>query len=144
MKNSVFVIFVLLGLLNSCKQENSNAVETQKFREYVFGVQLVNDPAKIQEYLNYHKKIWPEVEAGFKKAGYTNIRLYHFGNYISMIINVPESADLDEMGKISEASHPRVKEWNKLMSGYQKGFPGTIEGTTWVPMDKIYEFKNKK
>ena len=62
---------ILLGLwlsfsILSCQK----ATDKTKDKELVFVVNLVNDDKKVQEYLDYHKKIWPEVEAGFKKAGY--------------------------------------------------------------------------
>ncbi|MCG2462241.1 L-rhamnose mutarotase [Flavobacteriaceae bacterium F89] len=131
---------ICLGLLvlNACKQKEEQP------DEYVFAVQLVNDPIKIQEYLNYHKKVWPEVEAGFKKAGYENIRMYHFKNYVAMIVQVPKGADLSKMGKTKELNTARVKEWNTLMATYQKGLPGTNSETTWVAMDKMYEFQKKE
>ena len=141
MMKKIFYTLIISSLVlisNGCTDESED------YEEYVFAVQLVDDKIKIQEYLDYHYKIWPEVEAGFQKAGYKNIRLYRFGNYISMIVQVPRGSDLGKMGRETELYHSRVKEWNTLMEAYQKGLPGTKKGDTWVAMDKIYEFNNNK
>ncbi len=138
MSKSILLITACLALLmiTGCNQQS------EPTDEYVFAVQLVNDSVKMHEYVEYHKKVWPEVEDGFTKAGYKNIRLYRFNNYITMIVEVPEGADLNEIGKTEALHTDRVNEWNTLMTTYQKGLPGVKEGTTWVAMEKIYEFSN--
>lgn len=113
------------------------------FEEHVFAVRLVEDSSMVEKYLDYHKNVWPEVEKGFKIAGYENIRLYRFENYITMIVKVPKGSDLGKMGQISNDTNPRVAEWNKLMDGFQKGLSETVEGQTWVEMEKYYEFKKE-
>lgn len=127
---------LMVPIINGC---NNNLEDHD---EYVFAVQLVNDPVKIQEYLEYHKKVWPEVEAGFRAAGYKSIRLYRYNNNLMMIVEVPKGVSLEEIGKAYELQTAKVKEWNTLMDSYQKGLPGTVKGTTWVAMNKYYEFNN--
>lgn len=139
---SILLIFLVTGGFYSCYNSSNSKNMKSDFEEHVFAVRLVEDSSMVEKYLNYHKNVWPEVEAGFKKAGYESIQLYHFGNYITMIVKVPPGSDLGEMGQISNDSNPRVAEWNKLMDGFQKGLPGTREGQTWVVMEKYYEFKN--
>jgi len=113
------------------------------FVEKVFVVNTVDKDEKLKEYLAYHKKVWPEVEAGFKKAGYRSIVLYRFADLIVMTISVPENADLVQMGKLAESYSPRCAEWNKLMSAYQKGVDGTSQGEKWVEVIPFYQFNNK-
>jgi len=130
---------ILYSCMNYTKQ-----LQIQNTKDQVFIVMLPDDSVRIHEYLYYHHNIWPEVEAGFKKAGYENIRLFIFGNILTMIVSIPEGASLDEMSKISQNYHEKVKKWNVLMASYQQGVPGTSEGQTWVEMQKIYEFKSEK
>ncbi|MEX6689524.1 L-rhamnose mutarotase [Danxiaibacter flavus] len=138
------VMFVLLITLCSCKHKEKTVInESVKTKELVFVVNLVEDDKKVQEYLNYHKNIWPEVEAGFRKAGYQQITLYRFNRLLVMRIVVPENADLDSMGRIAEGYDKRCAEWNKLMSGYQQGVLGTAPGQTWVEAKPFYSFSNK-
>ena len=129
---TIFLVCLLMNI--ACQKPEV------EFDEYVFAVQLIDNDKKVEEYLNYHKQVWPEVEESFKKAGYEKIRLYRFGNFISMIVRVPKGSDLEKLGMKAESSHAKVKQWNNLMTTYQKGLPGVKSGTTWVMMDKIYEF----
>ena len=128
--------------MNSCDNSSCREDDETEFEEHVFGVRLVEDTVIIEKYLNFHQNVWPEVEKGFKKAGYEHIRLFRFGNYVTMVVKVPAGSDLGRMGQISSESHPRVAEWNKLMDSLQKGLPGTVKGQTWVEMEKIYEYEN--
>lgn len=132
------IICLLLFMSSGCKHE------TKELDEYVFSVQLVNDSDKIQEYLEYHEEVWPEVEEGFKKAGYHSIEMYRYNNYLTMVVKVPKGSDLMKIGAAKELNTERVKTWNSLMSTYQRGLPGTPKGTTWVPMHKFYEFDKSK
>lgn len=133
-----FVIFTCSFMM--CNPANSDHKEPE-FVEKVFVVNTVDNDKKLNEYLEYHKQIWPEVEAGFKKAGYKSITLYRFNDLIVMRITVPENADLNEMGKLAESYSPRCVEWNKLMNTYQKGVNGTAEGQKWVEVTPFYKFK---
>lgn len=137
-----FSILHIWCSLSSCGERIAHNEVDGAFEEFVFGVRLVEDSSMIEKYLDYHENIWPEVEQGFRKAGYKNIRLYNYGNYITMVVKVPNGSDLNEMGVVSNNSYPRVKEWNTLMNRFQKGFPGVEVGKTWIEMDKIYEFSN--
>lgn len=141
---NILSILILTGTFYSCCSISNSKIMETDFEEHVFAVRLVEDSSMVEKYLNYHKNIWPEVEAGFKKAGYENIRLYHYENYLSMIVKIPKGSDLGKMGQVSNDSHPRVAEWNKLMDSFQRGLPGTLEGQTWVEMEKYYEFKGHK
>jgi L-rhamnose mutarotase len=110
--------------------------------EKVFVVNIVHDSLKLKEYLAYHEHIWPEVEAGFKKAGYQKIGLYRYNYLLVMAITVPAGADLNEMGKLAESYSPRCSEWNRMMNGYQQGVEGTSAGQTWVEAKSFYQFSN--
>jgi L-rhamnose mutarotase len=141
----VFIVTVLLTTMfaTGCAENNIKVKPAQQLEERVFIVSIVPDSARLKEYLDYHKKVWPEVEAGFKKAGYQKIVLYRYGYLLVMTITVPSGADLNEMGKLAESSDPRCAEWNKLMSTYQKGVEGTSPGQTWVEAKPFYQFSSK-
>lgn len=140
LRHLISLISLIIFLVSCSTSYESNNMETE-YVEHVFAVQLLEDSSMIGQYLEYHENIWPEVETGFRKAGYGNIRLYRFENFVTMIVQVPEGSDLGLMGQISNDSHPRAAEWNRLMEGFQKGLPGTIDGQTWVELKKFYEFE---
>jgi L-rhamnose mutarotase len=137
------MILLFSLLFAGCRQKNLAANANNQMEEKVFVVNLRDDKQKLQEYLKYHEHVWPEVEAGFKKAGYKKIVLYRYVNLLVMTITVPENSDLNAMGKLAESYSPRCSEWNKLMSNYQTGVPGTKPGQTWVKAQPFYIFNNQ-
>jgi L-rhamnose mutarotase len=127
-------------MLMSCNGKKNETKDQEQLEDKVFVVNIVHDSLKLKEYLDYHKKVWPQVEAGFKKAGYKKIVLYRYDYLLVMKITVPVGADLGEMGKLAEASDPRCAEWNTLMNNYQQGVQGTLPGQTWVEATPFYQF----
>ncbi|KYP15205.1 L-rhamnose mutarotase [Flavihumibacter sp. CACIAM 22H1] len=113
----------------------------QKEERHLFAVNISTEPDKLREYLDYHQKIWPEVEAGFKNAGYRSIKLYHYQHLVVMEVIVPAGADLGELGKKAAATHARCAAWNSLMDSYQLGIPGTDKGQKWVELSEFYRFQ---
>lgn len=119
-----------------------NEGKADEYAEKVFVVNTVDNQKKLKEYLQYHKNIWPEVEGGFKKAGFKSISLYRFNDLIVMRVTFPKGADLNKMSQLSESFSPRCAEWNKLMNNYQKGVNGTLPGQKWVEVIPFYKFSN--
>ncbi|MFX1706202.1 L-rhamnose mutarotase [Chitinophaga sp. CC14] len=126
-------VVIILTACNASQKE-------EKLQEHVFVVNIVQDPQKLKEYLDYHQHIWPEVEAGFKKAGYRKITLYRYEYLLVMAITVPAGADLGQMGKTAESYDKRCAEWNRLMDGYQTGVPGAGQQEKWVEATPFYRF----
>ncbi len=129
----LFCMLLILTII-SCKEI--------KEEQHLFVVMIHPDNKKLAEYLEYHKNIWPEVEAGFKKAGYREIKLFRYEHMVVMTVTVPFGADLGEMGRLAESSDKRCAEWNQLMETYQTGIPGTEKGQKWVEVTEFYSFKN--
>ncbi|GAB3346970.1 hypothetical protein GCM10027566_00510 [Arachidicoccus ginsenosidivorans] len=126
--------------INTSIREGTQAT---KWEQHVFVVNIVPDSARLAKYLSYHQHIWPEVEAGFKKAGYKEISVSRFKNLLVMTVIIPQGANLDSMSKIAEASNPKCAEWNRLMDQFQRGVSGTAPGQKWVEAKQFYHFENK-
>ena len=134
--------FIVIIFFSSCDQQQQNSTQ-EKLIERVFVVKVVPNTDSLQQYLAYHKQVWPQVEQGFKKAGYRKIALYHFHHLVVMTIQVPEGADMAKMGKVAESYDQRCAEWNKLMNNYQVGVEGAPPGVKWVEAQPIYSFSNR-
>jgi L-rhamnose mutarotase len=145
MKNSYSygVLYFLIISFFICASCNERKTVAEGTKTLVYIVNLVNDEQKVKEYLTHHQKVWPEVEAGFRKAGYKKIELYRFNRSLVMIVTVPKNADIDSMGKIAEGYDIKCREWNQMMDRYQVGVSGTLEGQKWVQVERIYSFKNE-
>ena len=146
MKNNshyvAYVIGIAFLLFGACTSKPETGKQKETTEERVFVVNIVRDSLKLKEYLAYHEDVWPEVEAGFKKAGYQKIVLYRYEHLLVMTITVPAGADLNEMGKLAESYSPRCAEWNRMMNTYQQGVEGTLPGQTWVEAKSFYRFSN--
>ena len=127
-----YIALITVFVLASCTQ--------QQYEEHMYAVTISHEPDKLKEYLEYHASVWPEVEAGFKLAGYKEINMFRFKQFIVMQIKVPAGSDLSEMSRKAAESHPRCAEWNKRMDSYQIGLPGTSNGQKWVELDEFYSF----
>ncbi len=137
MNRSLFLICMLAALMfSACKRQ-------ERLTEKVFVVNIKPGDDTLRQYLQYHSAVWPEVEAGFRKAGYREIRMFRSHHTLVMMITVPEGADLSEMGKTAESYDPRCAEWNRLMAGYQEGVAGAAAGQTWTEAAPFYTFRNK-
>ncbi|MCF3111694.1 right-handed parallel beta-helix repeat-containing protein [Niabella sp. CC-SYL272] len=99
---------------------------------------LVKDPQKQREYLDYHAtqfEKWPEVSNGFCKADFQQLRVFKNGRQLMLVISIPKGKTLKELNPLTTKNNQRVNEWNKIMSGYQEGIEGTEKGETWVVLE---------
>ncbi|WP_448698382.1 L-rhamnose mutarotase [Mucilaginibacter sp. AW1-3] len=113
----------------------SNKTVAKEWDNIILTANLVSDPKKQQEYLNYHKtqfEKWPEVSQGFCNANFQRLLVYRNGRQLMLIISIPKGESLDKLNPLTTKNNPRVDEWNKIMAKYQEGIPGTKPGETWV------------
>lgn len=101
---------------------------------------LVADPVKQQEYLNYHKtqyEEWPEVSEGFCRAEFQQLLMYRAGRQMILIISIPAGKDYDTLNARTVENNPRGDDWNAMMGPYQEGIEGTAPGETWVFFERV-------
>jgi hypothetical protein len=109
--------------------------EAQDWDNILLTANLVADPKMQQEYLDYHKtqfEKWPEVSNGFCNAWFQQLLVFKNGRQLMLIISIPKGKSLDKLNPLTTKNNPRVDDWNKLMSKYQEGIPGTKKGESWV------------
>lgn len=101
---------------------------------------LVKDPKMQRQYLQYHAtqfQKWPEVSNGFCNADFQQLLAFKTGRQLMLIISIPHGASLDKLNPKTSENNPRVDDWNKLMSKYQEGIPGTKKGEVWVFLKEV-------
>ncbi|GIZ09726.1 L-rhamnose mutarotase [Flavobacterium sp. UMI-01] len=106
--------------------------------KYCFALDLKDDARLIEEYKEYHQKVWPEIIQSIKGAGIENLEIYCVGNRLFMIMEVNASFSFDKKQK-SDAENPKVQEWETLMWNYQQALPIAKEGEKWLLMEKIFQ-----
>lgn len=106
---------------------------------------LVDDPARIAEYVAYHERVWPEVLDGLRSIGISDMRIFLAGNRLFMTYTAPD--DFDPTRDYQTYSQdPRVAEWDALMRTYQQRVPfaETLDdpGEWWTPMRTIFDLSS--
>lgn len=110
-----------------------------KVKRFVRTLDLRDDPELIKQYRSRHaqENIWPEILQGIKDAGILEMDIYLRGTRLVMILEVPESLDLDAaMERL--AGMPRQQEWEDYMSIFQQSEPGATSSDKWQPMERIF------
>ena len=120
------------------KFDRSHCVDTVTSKQWTnifLTANLVADLKLQQEYLDHHKtqfEKWPEVSQGFCNASFQQLLVFKTGRQLMLVISIPKGESLDKLNPLTTKNNPRVDDWNKLMSKYQEGIPGTKKGETWV------------
>lgn len=105
---------------------------------YCLALDLIDDPALIAEYEQYHKQVWPEILESIKSSGIESMEIYRTGNRLFMIMETNASFSFEEKGK-ADANNPKVQEWETLMWKFQQALPWAKKGEKWIIMDKIFD-----
>jgi L-rhamnose mutarotase len=107
-------------------------------KQYCLALDLVNDPALIQEYETYHKKIWPEIAKSIRDSGIINMRIYRVSNRLTMIIQSADDFSFEKKNELDKGN-TKVQQWEQLMWKYQAAIPGSAPGEKWKLMDCIFD-----
>jgi L-rhamnose mutarotase len=108
---------------------------TQRF---VLTVDLVNDPAKIEEYRRHHRAVWPEVERSLRSIGIQAMDIYALGRRLVLVMETADGFDRERDFARHVASDPRCAEWEALMKTFQVPPPGAAAGEVWARMEPIF------
>ena len=80
-------------------------------QRFGLAVQLQSD--KVDEYRHNHERVWPEVEARFKKVGFRELDLFLHGDTAFLFLIYEGSLSLRE-ALAQYADDPRIQEWEAL------------------------------
>ena len=111
-------------------------------KRYCYALDLVDDKKLIEEYINYHKEVWPEIQKSILDSGIELMEIYCVGNRLFMITDVNENFSKENNLKDPNIEK-KVLEWEKLMWNYQKALPIAKKGEKWILMEKVYQLQNK-
>ena len=109
-------------------------------KKHILTLDLKNDPKLIEEYKEYHKRIWPEITMSILDSGITNMEIYLLGNRMFMIMEVDDSFSFDKKDE-KDSADSKVQEWENLMWTYQQALPMAKPGEKWMLMDKIFQLE---
>ncbi len=106
-------------------------------KRFCFALDLKNDPDLIDEYIEHHQNVWPEVLESITDAGIIDMEIYNVGNRLFMIMDTEDDFDPDAKAE-ADRDNPKVQEWESLMDNYQMKLPIATGDQKWVPMDRIF------
>lgn len=108
-------------------------------KRYVQFLELVDDPALIEEYKMWHsaEHIWPEIPKGIKEVGILDMELFLFGNHLCMIVETPADFDWDKQMSILSKLE-RQEEWEKFVDRWQLCKPGQASSEKWQLMERVF------
>ena len=107
-------------------------------KRYCFALDLKKDDKLIQDYVDHHKKVWPEVLESIKKSGIEDMQIYRFHNRLFMIMEVDATFSFEKKEKL-DFTNTVVQQWEMLMWTYQQSIPTAKPGEKWVLMEKIFQ-----
>jgi len=105
---------------------------------FCLALDLVDDPQFMEEYIQHHKAVWPEIQKSIRDSGILNLEIYRFSNRLFMIMETLDEFSFEQKSKMDQENE-KVQEWEKLMWKYQSAIPGAKPGEKWVLMDKIFQ-----
>ena len=74
---------------------------------------------KLEEYLAHHDNIWPEVVAGLRVAGVTELTIFNVPGTNRLVMHISTSGDLDLGKALGPGSKyredPKCRQWEEMM-----------------------------
>lgn len=106
-------------------------------KRFAQAIDLVEDPALIEEYERAHRAVWPEVERGLRAIGIRRMHLWRLGTRLFMQCEADDGFD-PVRDYPRYALDPRTRAWDELMRRYQRPAPGARPGEWWAAMTEVY------
>jgi len=107
-------------------------------KQYGRTLNLKDDPAIIDSYVEYHRSVWPEVERGLRAIGITQMRIWLLGRRLFMLMETVDDFDPERDFARYMESAPRIREWQSLMETFQEPVPEAKPGEWWADMELVY------
>ena len=111
-------------------------------KRYCLALDLVTDPLLINQYIEHHKTVWPEIIDSIKDSGINDMQIFHIADRLFMIIEVQEGFSFEKKDKM-DRQNPYVIKWEELMSSYQKTLPIAKPGEKWILMEKVFDLNTQ-
>lgn len=109
-------------------------------KRYCQTLQLKDDPQLIADYIEAHRHVWPEIQAGIKEVGILDMQIYALGNSLFMIMDTTDEFDW-ERDNARLAGLPRQTEWEAYVAQFQGADPNAPSTDKWKLMERIFKLE---
>ena len=106
---------------------------------FALALDLKDDQRLIDEYLDHHRNIWPEVVDALLATGLQDIKIYRIGRRLFMVMMAPEGFD-PEASFAQYRQDPVAERWDELMKTYQQKLPEAGPDQWWLPLSPVFDF----
>lgn len=93
-------------------------------------------PEKLEEYIAYHARVWPEVLDTIRNCQIRNYSIYHKDGFLFAYfeyVGEDFAADMQKM-----AADPKTQEWWAIMGPLQQPLESRAEGEWWAEMREVF------
>ena len=109
-------------------------------KRYCQTLELVDDEASIQKYVEVHNNVWPEVKDGQRQVGILDMQIYRHQNKVFMICDTVDDFDWErDMARLAKL--PRQAEWEAYVAEYQGCDPSLPSASKWHLMEQIFHLE---
>ena len=107
-------------------------------KRYCQTLELVDNSELVEKYLEAHRHVWPEIQAGVRSVGILDMQIYALGTRLFMICDTTDEFDW-EKDNARLATLPRQAEWEAYVAQFQGCDPDAPSTDKWHLMEKIFE-----
>lgn len=105
-------------------------------KRYIRTLELVDDPALMEAYMEAHRNVWPEITDGIKFVGISRMDIYCLGTRLVMVLEMPDEVDCQQ-AFARLATLPRQAEWEAFVGRFQRTQGGT-SSEKWRDMNLFF------
>ena len=110
-------------------------------KKVAYTIDLQDDPQLIEEYIEYHSNVWPEVQDGLKSVGLIEMNIYRLGLRLFMVMEVADEFDVATGLPAYLKTHPKCQQWEDMMDKYQSPLADAKPGEKWAEMQNICQIR---
>lgn len=107
-------------------------------KRYCQTLELVDNPQMIEQYVEAHKNVWPDIQEGIRSVGILDMQIYRLGNRLFMICDTVDEFDWDK-DNARLATLPRQAEWEAYVSQFQGCAANASSTEKWQLMEQIFK-----
>jgi L-rhamnose mutarotase len=107
-------------------------------KRFALALDLVDDPILIEEYIQIHKNIWPEIALSIRESGIVDMEIYKIDERLFMVMETVDHFSFEQKMAL-DLANPKVQEWENLMWKFQKALPTAKKGEKWLLMEQIFK-----
>lgn len=93
-------------------------------------------PDKVEEYIEYHENVWPEVLETIRECNIQNYSIFYKGGYLFAYFEYIGEDFEKDMRKM--ADDPVTQDWWDEVKPLQKPLESREEGEWWVEMKEVF------